>query len=287
MALLNFLFGHLKLEINRRDLVVEVGAGGDPFLRSDIIVEKFIEDDRERHTGLLLDRTVIGADWAMLPFRDKSIDYNICSHVLEHIADPKPFLDELSRVSKRGLIITPQGGYERLHPKGGHLWYVWNKNGILCLKQKRCWNEFPEVREFYRQMVRLKGYWRFWNDHYSFFNTIFEWENRINYRIGQNGDFDFSKFLKATGDQDEGFLVAKTTSIRQRGKSLVGKIFRPLISAHWNIDINKMICCPICKGELSPILSDTIDTKCENCQAKFPLRHSIPRLLKEEAEFLI
>jgi ubiquinone/menaquinone biosynthesis C-methylase UbiE len=158
MSLLNYLFRHRKLGIKRKDLIVEVGAGADPFLLSDIIVEKFIDDDTERHASLVLDRPIVAADGSMLPFHEKSIDYIICSHVLEHIANPEPFLHELSRVAKHGLIISPKGGYERLHPKGGHLWYVWNDNGTLFFKQKKCWNEFPEVREYFREIARLPGY---------------------------------------------------------------------------------------------------------------------------------
>ena len=56
MPLLNFLFRHRKLGIKRSDLVIEIGSGGDPLLRSDILVEKYIKDQTERSSVIMSDR---------------------------------------------------------------------------------------------------------------------------------------------------------------------------------------------------------------------------------------
>jgi len=284
MSLFNYLFSHRKLGIRRGDFVVEIGSGGAPFLRSDILVERFIEDGIERHIGIILDRAAISADGATLPFPDKSIDFIFCSHVLEHIPDPESFLNEMSRVGKRGYIVTPHGDYEMLDPRRCHLWSVWNEGGILYLKQKKSWDEYPEVSAYYRKITALPGYWSFFGKHYPAFNTILEWEGKIDYQIEKHNEFDLSKFRKAS---DTAIPQANATiPPKQRIRSWVSKAIRPLISAHWSIDPNNnILCCPLCKGTLSPIVSETTYTKCNECGAKFPVKGLIARLVKEEAIF--
>ena len=45
-----------------------------------------------------------------LPFPDKYFDFCYCSHTLEDLYYPTRILMEMSRVAKRGLIITPSRG---------------------------------------------------------------------------------------------------------------------------------------------------------------------------------
>jgi predicted SAM-dependent methyltransferase len=40
-----------------------------------------------------------------LPFEDDSIDYILCSHLLEHLSDPLSFIHDLYRISKDGSVI--------------------------------------------------------------------------------------------------------------------------------------------------------------------------------------
>ncbi len=45
-------------------------------------------------------------DGSGLPFTDGAFDAALCIEVLEHIAEPRPFLDELRRVAPRQLIVS-------------------------------------------------------------------------------------------------------------------------------------------------------------------------------------
>ena len=48
-------------------------------------------------------------DLHRLPFRDRSVDCLICSHVLQHVQrrDIGPVLEEIKRVAKQSLIVMP------------------------------------------------------------------------------------------------------------------------------------------------------------------------------------
>jgi SAM-dependent methyltransferase/uncharacterized protein YbaR (Trm112 family) len=283
MPLLNYFVCHRTLGIKRHDLVLEIGSGGDPFLRSDILVDQFVDDEVERHTGLIIDRPLVVADGADLPFPSKSVDYVICAHVLEHVPNPAKFLDELSRVGKRGLIITPKGDYDKLHPKGGHIWYVWNVDGTLLLKQKESWNEYPDIREYFHQMVRLPGFWKLFDQSYPFFNTILEWDGTIRYQIHQDKQFDFSKFRKVhTHHEPSEGIVQKPTPSKQKIKARMARFVRPLISAHTNIDVPRIVCCLLCGGKLSLMSHADTYVTCSRCETRFPIRAGLLRLLREE-----
>src|SRR3989338_7184720 len=42
-----------------------------------------------------------------LPFKDKQFNTVLCSHTIEHVDNPKAFFDELKRVGKDVLLVTP------------------------------------------------------------------------------------------------------------------------------------------------------------------------------------
>ena len=64
------------------------------------------------------------------PFADKEFDFVIATHIAEHVPDPKKFMAELMRISKRGYIETPTPFFDNLvvgngNPiPHGHLWWV-------------------------------------------------------------------------------------------------------------------------------------------------------------------
>ena len=42
------VFGTYPMNINRSDIVLELGSGHNPYYRSDILLDKYIEDRTER-----------------------------------------------------------------------------------------------------------------------------------------------------------------------------------------------------------------------------------------------
>ncbi len=88
------------LKIGPTDRVLEIGSGNRPRKRSNVLCDKFVADNTERSGGdnIVIDvRPFVVADGLALPFKDKSFDYVISSHILEHVDDPHGFVKELTR----------------------------------------------------------------------------------------------------------------------------------------------------------------------------------------------
>lgn len=49
---------------------------------------------------------------AKLPFKDREFDIVLCTHTLEDLPSPFLVMDEMSRVAKKGLIVTPSMGFD-------------------------------------------------------------------------------------------------------------------------------------------------------------------------------
>ena len=76
------------MKIGPNDLVLDVGSGHNPNPRSDILCDRYIEDDTERGGSIRVDRPLIVADAHNLPFKTGAFDYVIASHIIEHMDDP-------------------------------------------------------------------------------------------------------------------------------------------------------------------------------------------------------
>jgi SAM-dependent methyltransferase len=125
--------------IKREDLVLDVGSGDKPFWRADVIVDKYLDDDQQRHSGSMFydkRKMFIKADVENLPFKNKVFDFVFCSHLLEHVENPDKAIRELTRVSKRGYIEVPSGIVDMFKPFPPHLWFCSYKDDILTFLQK-------------------------------------------------------------------------------------------------------------------------------------------------------
>ena len=102
--------------IKKKDLVLDIGGWAMPFNRANYIVDiqpyetrGFFGSqggDKEHFTK----KTWILHDISSkkkLPFKNKQVDFVICSQTLEDIRDPIWFCSELIRIAKKGYIEVP------------------------------------------------------------------------------------------------------------------------------------------------------------------------------------
>lgn len=114
--------------------VLDVGSGHNPHPRADVLVDKFLLENTERSGQAI--RVPSGklfavADACAMPFKDKIIDFVICSHVAEHVKDIDKFCSELNRIARRGYLETPSKLAEILRHAPNHRWFVSNQHGKI------------------------------------------------------------------------------------------------------------------------------------------------------------
>lgn len=126
----------LHCPVGNNDLVLEVGSGGNPYFRSNVLCDAYW-DTSERHFEVLIhDRPTVLAFTEDLPFRDDSFDFVIASHVLEHSDHPDRFLKEIQRVGKAGYIEVPDAFFERLFTYRFHRLEIRERSGLLVILKK-------------------------------------------------------------------------------------------------------------------------------------------------------
>lgn len=126
------------IDVKSGDRVLEVGGGHNPHPRSNVVVDKYSDDNTHRSGDILLrkNQQFLNADGEHLPFKDNEFDYVICNQVLEHVPNPTAFLKEQFRVAKRGYIETPSLLGEFLFPKASHKWVLMEIDNKLVLIEK-------------------------------------------------------------------------------------------------------------------------------------------------------
>lgn len=126
------------LSIHKKDRVLEIGPGHNPSFRSNVIVDKYVDDNTHRCGDIKIypHQQFVHADGEHLPFIDKEFDYIICNQVLEHVENPTLFIQEICRVGKRGYIETPSLIGEFLFPKEAHKWIILDVDDKLVLFAK-------------------------------------------------------------------------------------------------------------------------------------------------------
>lgn len=140
-----------KIEIKDDWMVLDIGSGHNPHPRANVLTDRYLEENIDRSgKSIKLDkkRPFIICDAQYLPFKDKTFDYIIASHIAEHVENPEKFCKELMRVGKRGYIETPSKIGELLLTESFHKWYVYVKDSVLVFERKR--NNKPVSESFYR-----------------------------------------------------------------------------------------------------------------------------------------
>lgn len=191
------------LDIKNGYKVLEVGGGHDPHPRSNTVVDKYPGDLNRHRCGdlkLYAHQKFIEADGEALPFEDKSFDYSICSHVLEHVAHPDRFLGEQTRVSKMGYMETPSLIGEYIMPKQSHKWVILEIDNKLVLYDKSL-IEFKSPLNFgYLFLDFLPkhsiGYKILQRTQPNLTTINYEWKDNIDYLINPDDQYFLDFFIK-------------------------------------------------------------------------------------------
>ena len=171
-----------SFDIQPGEIVLDVGSGHHPFPMATILVDAHVEPTVHRRAHLATDnRPLVIADIHYLPFKDKTIDFVYCSHILEHVDDPEKSCREVCRVGGRGYIETPNFMKDVLFSwaEGMHKWYTVAINDELHFFeyterqakgiQSALWEEIILGRKHHKMQDVFY-------DNQDLFNTMFMWE---------------------------------------------------------------------------------------------------------------
>jgi SAM-dependent methyltransferase len=162
------------------DIVLDVGCGNHPAPVANVLADFFPGESPHRTGPLAQDRPVVVCSVERLPFLDKSVDFAICSHVLEHTDSPERAAAELGRIARRGYLETPGYGKDILVGTGRmHNWQVVEFDGVLHFFQYSRLQREAHVQSPAMDLWLQKEYhpWQtfFW-DSQPLFNAAVVWE---------------------------------------------------------------------------------------------------------------
>ena len=220
------------LSVKKSDRVLEVGGGHNPHPRSNIVVDKYADDNSHRSGDIkvLKNQQFMNVDGEDLPFKDKEFDYVICNHVLEHVPNPTRFLSEQFRVAKRGYIEFPSLLGEYLSPKESHKWIMHEHQNVLYLvdKEKLNFNVSYDLVELVQEYLpkHSVGWKIIERTHPNIMTTRIEWEGDFSYVV-EPTDPEILKYFKGIWKESWGdsFFPKKS----------MGQEFKDSMSALWGI----------------------------------------------------
>lgn len=250
-------------------LVLEVGAGGNPYPRANVLLDAY-EATRERHWApLTSDRPTVLGFVENLPFRDRAFDFVIAAHVLEHSVDPARFIAELQRVAKAGYIEVPDAFMERINPYMDHRLEITSRNNQLIIRKKESWQHDMEVIELYEDRVKPALTGDLIPRHPFDFHVRYYWENKISYLI-------VNPHADAGWTAPVSMRPAPAMTIAGRIRQITRDFLRALLSQRQrnsSIDLLPLLRCTTCHA--TSLARNTNTIYCIECGSSFPVRKGV------------
>jgi uncharacterized protein YbaR (Trm112 family) len=268
-------FRRLYCPVKKDALVLEVGSGGSPYFRANVLLDAY-ESTRERHWApLITDRPSVLGYGECLPFKDQVFDFVIASHVLEHSSDPESFLNELQRVSKAGYIETPDAFMERINPYWDHRLEVSNIDKKLVIKKKSGWCIDPELSQLYERRAKNIIANKTIPENPFNFHVRFYWKGCIDYLI-VNAEVD-----SAWDEPGLSHNTLMADTLRARAGRVFLRFARRVFSQNRrnaSLDLYKLLQCPKCSSDVTKINDESL--LCENCKSNYGIKENIPNFIE-------
>ena len=283
LAKLRWSLRRLHVPVSKNALVLEVGAGGNPYPRANVMLDAMEFTIERNEQALIKDRPLVLGLCEELPFRDKSFDFIIASHVLEHTADPERFLNEMMRVGKAGYIETPEGWFEKMCAFTYHRLEVSANKEKLFIRKKQSWKP-DEIATFWDvKLAKSKLLSDFLRVNPDLNHLRFYWKDYIDYEIVNpetNAEWPYPEEAVANSKARTGSNV----SFMQRIREWYLSVRRTLLSQNKrnaNINVFELIRCPTCHSDklIPPPLSLSSDVLCcPQCKTTYEISQGVPKL---------
>jgi uncharacterized protein YbaR (Trm112 family) len=272
----------LHCPVTKDALVLEVGSGGKPYPRADVLLDAY-ENTRERNWApLKADRPTVLGFVERLPFRDKAFDFVIASHVLEHSADPEQFIAELQRVAKAGYIEVPDAFFERINPLLDHHLEITQRDGRLLIRKKPAHVVDHDLVELYESRAKEYVTRELFVGHPFAFHVRYYWLGKIDFVV-VNPEIDASWYAEET--QVPTSAASHGASVRHRVQSIVLNLLQTIgRGRRRRIDLQGLLRCPACMNE--ELITEPNRIRCSTCNRIYPVRGGVP-VMQESAASIV
>jgi SAM-dependent methyltransferase len=261
----------ITLDIPDDALVLEVGSGGNPYPRANVLLDAY-EETRERHWDALVhDRPTVLSFGENLPFKDKAFDYVIAAHVLEHTPHPDRFLAELQRVARAGFIETPDAFMERINPYKDHRLEVTVRDEALVIRKKLAWIYDADLVELYEKRAKAIITRETIPGHAAEFHMRYFWKDKIKFTV-VNPEVD-ANWAPPASDSNAPLSLGIKANLRLFILSMIRRWFSQN-RRNAKLDILPLMRCPKCHSEQLERKS-TDEIACKGCDAHFKSGNNI------------
>jgi hypothetical protein len=181
-----------NFKVETKDKILDVGGSMKQHdeIRIDTLVDIIHPEEAPYGKSKLKAKKFLRLDITRekFPFKDKEFDFCICSHTLEDLTTPFLAIEEISRVAKRGLIVTPSMGGDmvfshvnftdwltgarRVPGLGHHKWFFYKKVKKLRIIPKN-----------YSVLYSSIFHFTSWSGEEE---MVYYWENKIDWEKGDD-----------------------------------------------------------------------------------------------------
>ena len=246
--------------VDRNALVLEVGSGGNPYARANILLDAYFETQERNWVPLITDRPFVFGNIESLPFKDKAFDFIIASHVLEHSLDPIKAIAEFQRVAKAGYIEVPDAFFERINPYLDHRLEITDVNDELIIRKKSSYMPDPDTVDIFMSKAHVVFGKEIYRKYPFYFHVRYYWNDKITFKI-LNPDVKIDWKAKFNNDYS-----ALEFNFKAKVKQGLLKLFRTILSQNTrnkNINIKELLQCTNCKSnELKEVSNKLVCSKC-------------------------
>lgn len=275
------------LQVPPKGIILDVGSGGTPFSKANVLLEKYLSDNYERIGDNLQldDRLLINADISKMPFKDKSIDYLMCLHVLEHEKDPSSAILEIQRVAKRGYIETPAASYEKIVSWPFHRWFVsQNKSEnklVFVKKQKRVFDQ--DIDQFKEIFLKMDMQRKLLHNRYeNGMVVVYPWKDKINFEVHESHETknDAENIMSSKIDPNKDQAIFEEQAQIRPSVPLFRRIWNSIsrLLRYKNVltieELVSVLVCPSCRSDLI-LDQDKKFITCKHCAQKYPIKRNI------------